>query len=181
MPTVPPFKITAAGSTIGLWTDGSISIGVWIITTFLVLPSAIQIFGGRGYGEVDFILSIIKIAACTGFIIFGIITDTGGIPTRRSWMYRRQILAAWSGIQGCMPWVLPGVQICSVFVNAAFAFDGTELVGLFPAEAETPENPPKAIPTASKQVFWRTLFFYVVDLLPVGPIIPSDFHVLLVS
>jgi amino acid transporter len=42
--------------------------------------------------------------------------------------------------------------LCSVFVTAAFAFAGTELVGL--AAAET-ENPRKSLPTAIKQVFWR--------------------------
>lgn len=38
----------------------------------------------------------------------------------------------------------------SVFVNAAFAFSGTELVGL--AAAET-SNPRKSLPTAIRQVF----------------------------
>ena len=41
---------------------------------------------------------------------------------------------------------------CSVFVTAAFAFSGTELVGL--AAAET-QNPRRALPHATKQVFWR--------------------------
>lgn len=39
--------------------------------------------------------------------------------------------------------------LCSTFVTAAFAFAGTELVGL--AAAET-ENPRKTLPTAIKQV-----------------------------
>ena len=39
--------------------------------------------------------------------------------------------------------------LCSTFVTAAFAYAGTELVGL--AAAET-ENPRKALPTAIKQV-----------------------------
>ena len=42
--------------------------------------------------------------------------------------------------------------VCTVFVTAAFAFSGTELVGLASAEAE---NPIKALPGAIKQVFWR--------------------------
>lgn len=41
----------------------------------------IQIFGVRGYGEVEFVISLIKIIACTGFIILGIIIDVGGVPT----------------------------------------------------------------------------------------------------
>jgi len=56
-----------------------------------------------------------------------------------------------------------------VFVNAAFAFAGTELVGL--AAAET-ANPRKALPTAIKQVFWRITLFYVVSLTLVGLLVP---------
>lgn len=42
--------------------------------------------------------------------------------------------------------------LCSVFVTAAFSFQGTELVGLCAAETE---NPRKTLPKAVKQVFWR--------------------------
>ena len=44
-----PFEITAAGITIQFWRD-DINIGVWI-AVFLVVLSAIQLFGVRGYGE----------------------------------------------------------------------------------------------------------------------------------
>ncbi len=59
---------------------------------------------------------------------------------------------------GARYWYDPGAfkngfrGICAVFVTAAFAFSGTELVGLAAAEAH---NPVKALPSAIKQVFWR--------------------------
>ena len=59
---------------------------------------------------------------------------------------------------GARLWYEPGAfangfkGFCSVFVTAAFAFSGTELVGLAAAEAE---NPVKALPGAIKQIFWR--------------------------
>lgn len=56
-----------------------------------------------------------------------------------------------------------------MFVNAAFAFAGTELVGL--AAAET-SNPRKSLPTATKQVFWRIALFYIVALTVVGLLVP---------
>jgi yeast amino acid transporter len=59
--------------------------------------------------------------------------------------------------------------LCSVLVTAAFAFAGTELVGL--AAAET-ANPRKSLPTAIKQVFWRITLFYVVALTVVGLLVP---------
>jgi amino acid transporter len=61
--------------------------------------------------------------------------------------------------------------LCSTFVTAAFAFAGTELVGL--AAAET-ENPRKALPSAIKQVFWRITLFYIVSLLLVGTLVAYD-------
>ena len=54
-------------------------------------------------------------------------------------------------------------------MTAAFAFAGTELVGL--AAAET-ENPRKSLPTAVKQVFWRITLFYIVSLTLVGLLVP---------
>lgn len=60
---------------------------------------------------------------------------------------------------------------CNVFVTAAFAYTGTELTGL--AAAET-ADPVKQIPKASTQVIWRIMIFYVVNLLLVGLIVPTN-------
>lgn len=56
-------------------------------------------------------------------------------------------------------------------MTAAFAFTGTELVGL--AAAET-ANPRKSVPTAIKQVFWRITIFYIVALTLVGLLVRYD-------
>ncbi|KAK0711250.1 amino acid permease [Lasiosphaeris hirsuta] len=159
--TVLPFELIAAGITIRFWRE-DINIGVWI-TVFLVVLSIIQIFGVRGYGEVEFILSMIKIIACTGFIILGIVINCGGVGDR--------------GYLGAQYWHDPGAfrngfnGFAGVFVVAAFSFAGTELVGLAAAESA---NPRKAIPMATKQVFWRIAFFYVVNLFILGLIVRSD-------
>lgn len=81
------------------------------------------------------------------------------------------------GYIGAKYWYDPGAfnngfkGLCGVFVNAAFAFSGTELVGL--AAAET-ANPRKSLPTAIKQVFWRIALFYVVALTVVGMLVPYN-------
>jgi yeast amino acid transporter len=161
--TVLPFELIAASITIEFWRD-DIHMAVWV-TVFLVFLTVVNIFGVRGYGEVEFVLSVIKICACLGFIIFGIIVNTGGIPGDDR------------GYIGFRYWKDPGAfkngfkGFCSVFVTAAFAFGGTELVGLAAAEAAEPH---KALPKATKQVFWRIAFFYIVSLLIVGIILPSD-------
>ncbi|KAJ5663953.1 Amino acid transporter [Penicillium longicatenatum] len=160
-----PFEITAAGMTIQFWRD-DLNIGIWI-TVFLVVLSAIQIFGVRGYGEVEFVLGVIKVTALIGFIILGIVIDCGGAPK--------------GGYIGAHYWYEPGAfttfyGFCSVFTTAAFAFSGTEMTGLAAAEAA---NPAKSVPKACKQVFWRIMIFYIVGTLIVGLIVPHDADFLL--
>jgi amino acid transporter len=167
---VLPFELTTAGVTIAFWTDPdntghpSVNVGVWI-TIFLLSVVVINIFGVRGYGEVEFILGVIKVTAIIGFIILGVIIDCGGVPTDTR------------GYIGAHYWHEPGAfrngfkGFCSVFVTASFAFGGTELVGLAAAEAA---NPRKTIPKATKQVFWRITLFYVISLFLLGLIVPSD-------
>ena len=108
---------------------------------------------------------MIKVTAVLGFIIFGIVVDCGGVKSDPR------------GYIGAHYWHDPGAfkngfkGFCSVFVTAAFAFGGTELVGLAAAEAADPR---KALPTATKQVFWRITGFYVISLFIVGLILPSN-------
>ncbi|TVY81031.1 putative amino-acid permease P7G5.06 [Lachnellula suecica] len=167
---VLPFELTTAGITIAYWTDPnntgtpSINVGVWI-TIFLAMVVAINLFGVKGYGEVEFVLGTIKVIAIIGFIILGVIIDCGGVPTDTR------------GYIGAKYWHDPGAfrnnfkGFCSVFVTAAFAFAGTELVGLAAAESD---NPRVMIPKATKQVFWRISLFYIVSLFILGLIVPSD-------
>lgn len=165
--TVLPFELTAASITIQFWRS-DINVGVWI-TVFLVVLVSIQLFGVRGYGEVEFILSIIKILACIGFIILGIVIDCGGT-------WKTAVNPDYKHYLGAKYWHDPGAfnngfnGFCGVFVVAAFAFGGTELVGLAAAESQ---NPRKAIPVATKQVFWRICFFYIVNLFILGLIVKS--------
>ncbi|KAL1968504.1 hypothetical protein VTN77DRAFT_1714 [Rasamsonia byssochlamydoides] len=156
---VLPLEIVAASITVGYW-DSHVSPAAWV-TIFWVLIVSINLFGVRGYGEAEFVFSIIKVIAVIGFIILGIILDCGGGPH--------------GGYIGGRYWHNPGAfnhgfkGLCSVFVNAAFAFAGTELIGL--AAAET-ANPRKSLPSAIKQVFWRIALFYVVALTIVGLLVP---------
>lgn len=166
-----PFELIAASVTIRFWTgddtgeNASINDGVWI-AVFLVIIIFVNVFGIRGYGEVEFVLGTIKVIAVIGFILVGIIINCGGVPTDDR------------GYIGAQYWHAPHQAFkngfkgfCSVFVTAAFAFAGTELVGLAAAEAD---NPRKTLPKATKQVFWRISLFYVVSLFILGLIIPSD-------
>jgi amino acid transporter len=162
-----PLELVAASLTIGFWSsDGTAAATVnpdaWV-ALFYVMIALINLFGVKGYGEAEFVFSIIKVIAVVGFIILGIVINCGGGPNE--------------GYIGGRYWHDPGAfshgfkGVISVFVNAAFAFAGTELVGL--ASAET-ENPRRHLPRATKQVFWRICLFYVVALSVVGLLVPYD-------
>jgi len=159
---VLPLEIVAATLTIEYWNHGRINNDAWV-SIFLVLIISINLFGVKGYGEAEFVFSIIKVVAIIGWIILGVILNVAGGES--------------GGYIGGKYWHNPGAfhngfkGLCSTFVTAAFAFAGTELVGL--AAAET-ANPRKSLPTAIKQVFWRITLFYVVSLLIVGLLVPYN-------
>lgn len=78
---VLPFELTAATVTIEFWDpEQKINIAIWI-SIFLVSVIAINFFGVKGYGEVEFVLGIMKVLAIIGFIICGIVINVGGVPT----------------------------------------------------------------------------------------------------
>jgi amino acid transporter len=58
-----------------------------------------------------------------------------------------------------------------VFIQATFAYGGSEMVVV--AAGET-ENPRRNIPKAVRRVFWRILIFYVVALFLVGLCVSSN-------
>ncbi|KAK9251688.1 general amino-acid permease GAP1 [Lipomyces tetrasporus] len=156
-----PLELVAASITLQYW-NVNVNNAVWV-AIFWVVIVVINFFGVKGYGEAEFIFSMIKVIAVIGFIILGVVLVCGGGPV--------------GGYIGGRYWQEPGAfnhgfkGLCSVFVTAAFAFAGTELVGL--AAAET-ANPRKTLPTAVKQVFWRITLFYIVALTLVGLLVPYD-------
>ncbi|KAF2751926.1 AAT family amino acid transporter [Sporormia fimetaria CBS 119925] len=163
-----PLEIVAASITMSFW-EGSRDVNrtVWV-TIFFITIAAINLFGVKGYGEAEFVFSTLKVAAVIGFIILGIVINTGGVPGQP--------------YIGAKFWYNPGAfhngfkGLCSVFVTAAFSFAGTELVGLCAAETKDPR---KTLPKAVKQVFWRITLFYVVSLTIVGCLVPyNDPHLI---
>ncbi|GMG20456.1 unnamed protein product [Ambrosiozyma monospora] len=157
-----PLEMVAASITIKYWND-NINPAAWV-SIFYVLIIVINLFGVRGYGEAEFVLSSIKIIAIVGFIILGIILNCGGGPSGEGYIggkYWHNPGAFHNGFKG----------LFSVFPTAAFSFGGTELIGLTAAETR---NPRKALPQASKQVFWRISLFYIISMLLVALLVPYN-------
>jgi amino acid transporter len=125
----------------------------------------INFFGVKGYGEAEFVFSVVKVTAVIGYMYeryFPIFLAQVDADNKNSILgVLMNIMGGFNELgpdgsyMGFRLWNDPGAfnngfkGLCSTFVTAAFAFAGTELVGL--AAAET-ENPRKALPTAIKQV-----------------------------
>jgi amino acid transporter len=160
-----PLELTVAGFTVEYWEVG-LNVGVWI-TVFFVFIIAINVFGTLGYAEEEFWSSCLKLSATVIFMIICLVLVLGGGPDN----------GRYNEYWGARLWYDPGAfhngfkGFCSVFVTAAFAFSGTELVGL--AAAET-KNPLKSLPGAIRQVFWRITLFYVLGLFFVGLLVRYD-------
>ena len=158
-----PLEATAVTIVISFWDkDEAVPRGVWV-AIYLVLMMSIHLVGVRGYGEFEFLAALIKILGCIGFIIACVVIDVGGSPRgeylgAHSWHHPPPFLNGFKGF-------------CSVFITAAFAYSGTEIVGIAAAESS---NPRKYIPRATKQVVGRVLLFYIISILMITFIVPSD-------
>ncbi|ODN97032.1 hypothetical protein I350_08011 [Cryptococcus amylolentus CBS 6273] len=163
-----PSEISAICVLFQYWTDLNSSV---FIVIFIVLTAFVGLINIRWYGEIEFFFAIIKILLIIGLILLGLIIDLGGV----------------SGVEriGFRYWRNPGPLVeymgtgswarflgfWSVMIGAVFSFAGVESVAM--AAAET-KNPRQAIPKACKRVFARISLFYVLAVLIVGMLVPSN-------
>jgi amino acid transporter len=160
-----PFEIVVASFTINYWTQGSVHPAVFM-AVFLVALTLISCFGTLGYAEEEFWSSFLKLSAIVTFIIIGLVLVLGGGPSGSRYdsyvgtKYLMEEGGFRNGFKG----------FCSCFVTAAFAFAGTELIGLAASESK---NPLQTLPAACKMVFWRVILFFVLSILFVGLLISA--------
>ncbi|CAI1553848.1 hypothetical protein SEUBUCD646_0K02570 [Saccharomyces eubayanus] len=164
---VLPLEIVSASITVNYWgTDPKYRDG--FVALFWLVIVCINMFGVKGYGEAEFVFSIIKVITIIGFIILGIILNCGGGPEKG------YIGGKYFSDPGAFAGDTPGAKfkgVCSVFVTSAFSFAGSELVGLAASESVDPR---KSVPKAAKQVFWRITLFYILSLLMIGLLVPYN-------
>lgn len=165
---VLPLELVALSLTINFW-DLDINSAAWV-AIFYVVIIGLNLCGNKGFGETEFISSIIKLLGIVGFNILAIILIAGGGD---------------QGYIGGKNWILPGSfttgfkGFVSVLITAAYSLAGTELVGLTATESK--ENPRIVLPKAIKQVFWRIVIFYLLTLTLVGFLVPADSPLLFTS
>ncbi|ODV79145.1 general amino acid permease [Suhomyces tanzawaensis NRRL Y-17324] len=158
---VLPLELVAASLTINFW-KSSINSVVWV-AVFYVLIILLNLCGNKGFGEAEFIASVIKLLGIVGFDILAIVLICGGGD---------------EGYIGGKYWHNPGAfttgfkGVVSVLITATYSLAGTELIGLTASESK--ENPRKMMPKAIKQVFWRIIVFYMITLTLVGFLVPAN-------
>ncbi|EJU03166.1 hypothetical protein DACRYDRAFT_106337 [Dacryopinax primogenitus] len=165
-----PAEITAAAVIIDFWTT-NVSNAVWI-TILGALLFITNLLFVRVYGELEFTFATLKIMLILGLIIMGLVVDLGGGPD-----HTRIGLYYWQNPGPFVQYLnIPGslgqfLGFWATFSNAAYAYSGIE--GISVAAAET-RNPRQAIPKAAKRIFFRVLLFYVISILIVSMIVPSN-------
>jgi amino acid transporter len=167
-----PNQLTASALIIQFWDeDVSINPGVWI-AVFLFVIICVNYFGIRFFGELEFWLSSIKVVVIVGLILLSFLLAVGAGPgPATGFIYYKNpgAFAPYPGVTGASLAKFAGFW--SSFVNAVFAYLGTELIGVTVGEAQ---NPRKTIPRAIKLTFYRILFFYVLSVFFLGMLVPYN-------
>jgi aromatic amino acid transport protein AroP len=144
-------ELTAVGIYVQYWWP---EIPTWVSAlVFFVLINAINLTNVKIYGEMEFWLSLVKVVAIVGMIVFGawLLASGHGGP-------EASVTNLWAQ-GGFFPNGIKGLVMAMAVIM--FSFGGLELVGITAAEADNPE---KSIPKATNQVIYRILIFYIGSL-----------------
>ncbi|KAJ3073647.1 hypothetical protein HDU98_000989 [Podochytrium sp. JEL0797] len=162
-----PAELSGIASLMGFWISPS-KCPSWVWSFVYLVPiTVLNLFPVENFGEVEFVLSTIKVIAiviflCIAFCVwFGAGTGTGPL-----WFKN------WNPpIQGDTS-LQQFLNIAGAFTTAFFSYGGTELVGLTAGEAA---NPKKSVPRAINGTFYRILIFYLGAIFFVGVLLnPND-------
>lgn len=153
-------EATAAAAIAWSWIP-QVHQGVWALG-FLVVLTAVNLFGVRNYGRFEYWFAIIKVAAIIIFLGVGFAFLVGWFPDIQS-----PGLANWTENDGFFPGGLTGISAALLIV--IFSFGGTEVVAIAAAESE---NPAKNIRKAVRSVMWRILVFYIGSVFVIISILP---------
>ncbi|KAI5284012.1 hypothetical protein KEM52_003135 [Ascosphaera acerosa] len=146
-------EISGANTVMHFWTDEVPTAGwisIFIVMTFVVSICAVTVFG-----EIEVVLSAIKLAWMFVVIIACIVISAGGAPN-----HKRTGFEYWND----EPFTHGFKGFLAVMGTCVFALEGTEIAGLSAAEAQ---NPLRAVPKAVNSVWARLAFFYVIGSLMV--------------
>jgi GABA permease len=127
-----------------------------------LLLTATNLFSVKNYGEFEFWLALVKVAAIVGFIILGACAILGLLPN--------------TGVSGVSRlWDTGGFMpngfgaVLSAMLITMFSFLGAEVVTIAAAESDAAE---KQISKATNSVIWRIGLFYLLSIFIVVSLVP---------
>jgi len=171
-----PIECVVGAIVIKYW-EGARGIPDAVLVTILFIAMVLtNLFPVRWYGELEFVFGAIKLTTILGLIILMLVITLGGAPTGDRIGFRY-----WENPGAMLTYLLPGnlgrfLAFWKVFIQATFAYGGSEMVVIAAGEAE---NPRRNIPRAIRRVFWRILIFYVLAIFLVGMCVSAtDPHLL---
>lgn len=138
------------------WIPGLVAVGVLYCANVIAV---------RLYGEIEFWLSMIKVATILGMIIVGLTIILFGAGGGRG---VADFSNLWSH-NGFFPTGLSG--LLSALPIAVFSFGGIEILGLTAGETQ---DPSKSLPKAFNGVVYRILIFYIGALAVIMTLYPWD-------
>lgn len=163
-------ELSVVGQIIFFWST-TVPLAAWI-SIFWVVLTCMNMFPVKFYGEFEFWIATIKVVAIMGFLLYCLCMVCGAGKTGpvgfRFWRnpgpWGPGIISKDTGEARFLGWV-------SSLINAAFTYQGTELVGITAGEAA---NPRRAVPRAIRKVVFRILMFYILSLFFIGLLVPYN-------
>ncbi|KAL1955438.1 hypothetical protein VTO42DRAFT_8531 [Malbranchea cinnamomea] len=132
---------------------------------FLVVLIGLNIVTVRLYGEMEYWLSLLKVATIVIFIFVGIAVNCGANPDK-------EYIGGKYWTMGDAPFVGGIGGFASVFVTASFAYGATESIAITAGETR---NPTRNLPRVVRNVFWRILIFYILSIIIIGFNVPYTY------
>ncbi|CAF4489856.1 unnamed protein product [Rotaria sp. Silwood2] len=154
-------ELVAAGIIVQLWLPHFPTI-IWSLLGMIII-FVLNAFTVKSYGEAEYWFAMIKVLTVIIFIIVGLLVDIGVLGDVKIGFHNWKIDGApfYRGIGG----------IVTSSIASAFAFGGTETVGITAGESE---NPRRDVPRAMNGTIWRIILFFVGSILIMGLVIPYN-------
>ncbi|WEJ70011.1 GABA permease [Pseudomonas sp. PSE14] len=157
---VIPIEANIAATILNSWIP---QLDIWVLSLAItLLLTATNLFSVKNYGEFEFWLALVKVAAIVGFIILGACAILGLLPN--------------TGVSGVSRlWDTGGFMpngfgaVLSAMLITMFSFLGAEVVTIAAAESDAAE---KQISKATNSVIWRITLFYILSIFIVVALVP---------
>ncbi|NLU00471.1 amino acid permease [Pseudomonas lundensis] len=157
--------ITAFGIYMGFWFP-DVARWIWVLGIVLLI-GGLNLCSVKVFGEMEFWLSLLKVAAIVAMILAGFGIMLFGIGSAGSADAAATGISNLWSFGGFMPNGVGG--LIASFAVVMFAFGGIEIIGITAGEAKDPQ---RVIPKAINAVPLRILLFYVLTLFVLMAIYP---------